>query len=113
MEERTPPGLTDKILHATPDNPGTTFYRGADAFPGQYERPKGFYIVINIADPMDAERIFNKLAENGTVQMPMTKTFWSVSFGVLIDQFAIPWEINCEQAPIDADWSYLSFATAC
>jgi PhnB protein len=33
------------------------------------------------------------------VQMAIQKTFWSARFGVLTDQFGIPWEINCKQAP--------------
>ena len=64
----------------------------------QYEKPKGFSILLNIDDPVDAERIFNALAENGTVRMPIQKTFWAVRYGGLVDQFGIPWEINCEQA---------------
>jgi PhnB protein len=38
------------------------------------------------------------LAENGTVQIPIQKTFWAVRYGGLVDQFGIPWEINCEEA---------------
>jgi uncharacterized glyoxalase superfamily protein PhnB len=45
----------------------------------------------------DAERVFHALAENGIVRMPLQKTFWAVRFGVVIDQFGIPWEINCGQ----------------
>jgi PhnB protein len=56
-----------------------------------------FAVTLGIDDPMDAERIFLALAENGTVQMPLQKTFWAVRFGVLVDQFGIPWAINCEQ----------------
>jgi len=39
-----------------------------------------------------------ELAQNGTVQMPIQKTFWSARFGMLADQFGIPWMVNCEQA---------------
>jgi PhnB protein len=46
----------------------------------------------------EGKRIFNALAENGAVQMPFEKTFWSPGFGMCIDQFGIPWMINCEQA---------------
>jgi len=60
---------------------------------------ENFAVLLGIDDPVDAERIFHALAENGTVQMPLQKTFWSVRFGVLVDQFGIPWAINCEQAP--------------
>jgi PhnB protein len=29
--------------------------------------------------------------------MPLQETFWSSSFGVLVDRFGVPWTINCEQ----------------
>ncbi len=54
-------------------------------------------MLIGIDDPADAERMFQALAENGTVRMPLQQTFWAVHFGVLVDQFGIPWVINCEQ----------------
>jgi PhnB protein len=55
---------------------------------------RGLAVLLGIDDPVDAERIFHALAESRTVQMPLQKTFWSVRFGVLIDQFGIPWAIN-------------------
>lgn len=51
---------------------------------------------LQINDPGDAERIFHALAENGTVQMPIQKTFWAARFGMLVDQLSIPWMVNCE-----------------
>jgi PhnB protein len=33
--------------------------------------------------------------------MPIQKTFWAVRFGMLVDQFGIPWMINCEEAGSD------------
>ena len=59
----------------------------------------GFRIFLEPDDPADAERLFNALAENGTIEMPLQQTFWSVRFGVLTDQFGIPWTINCAQGP--------------
>jgi PhnB protein len=29
--------------------------------------------------------------------MPVQETFWALRFGVLVDQFGIPWIINCEK----------------
>lgn len=37
-------------------------------------------MVLGIADPVEAERIFEALSENGTVQMPLQKTFWGRPF---------------------------------
>ena len=87
-----------EVLHATL-TVGDNVLMGSDPVPEQYEQPKGFAVLLGIDDPVDAERIFHGLAENGTVQMPLQKTFWSVRFGGLVDQFGIPWAINCEQAP--------------
>jgi PhnB protein len=98
MAEQVPPGWREKIFHATL-TVGDTVLMGGDHVPEQYEQPKGFSVVLGIDDPVDAERIFHSLAENGTVQMPFQETFWAVGFGTLVDQFGIPWTVNCEQAP--------------
>jgi PhnB protein len=87
----------NKILHARL-TVGDQVLMGSDAPPGHYEEPKGFSVSLQISDPADAERIFNVLAENGKVQMPMQKTFWAVRFGMLVDRFGVPWMVNCEQA---------------
>jgi PhnB protein len=98
MAEQVQPEWRDKIVHAT-FAVGETVLAGADVLPDKYVRPQGFYVLLGVNDEMDAERIFSALAENGEVHMAIQKTFWSQRFGVLTDQFGIPWEINCEQAP--------------
>jgi PhnB protein len=98
MAEQVPPEWRGKILHATLAVGDNVLY-GADVLPDQYQPPKGFHLTIGIKDPVEAERIFRELSENGTVQMPLQKTFWAIRFGVLLDRFGVSWEINCEQAP--------------
>lgn len=85
-----------KVSHATFALGDFVFY-GADVAAGQYQKPQGFALQFNLSEPEEAERIFNALAENGTVQMPLQETFWALRFGVLVDQFGIPWHINCEK----------------
>ena len=51
--------------------------------------------MIHLTDPGVAERMFADLANGGTVQMPLGETFWALRFGMLVDQFGIPWIINC------------------
>jgi PhnB protein len=36
--------------------------------------------------------------KKGAVRMPLQQTFWAARFGMLADQFGIPWMINCEKA---------------
>ena len=52
-----------------------------------------------------AERVFQALKEHGTVTMPLQETFWAGRFGVLVDQFGIPWSINCEKAVEPTPWT--------
>jgi PhnB protein len=70
----------------------------SDAPPGHYQPPKGISISLQIKEVKEAERAFNALAENGTIQMPIQETFWAQRFGMVTDQFGIPWMINCEKA---------------
>ena len=54
--------------------------------------------MIAVSDPLDAERVFHALAENGSIGMPIQKTFWAARFGMVVDRFGTPWMINCEKA---------------
>ncbi|HTS25820.1 MAG TPA: VOC family protein [Bryobacteraceae bacterium] len=96
MASQAPPEWQKKIGHATFALGGFLF-SGSDVLPGQYQKPQGFALQLNLNDPREAERIFDALAENGTVQMPLQETFWAGRFGSLVDQFGIPWLINCEK----------------
>lgn len=94
---QVPPDWQKKILHARLAV-GDEALMGSDTPPGRYEPMKGFSVTISIREPREAERIFNALAEDGTVRMPIGETFWARRFGMLIDQFGTPWMINCERA---------------
>jgi PhnB protein len=99
MAAEAPPGFADKILHATLQI-GASTLAGADSMPDQYEAPKGFHVLLGIADPTEAERVFAALAEGGNITVPLQKTFWAAVFGVVTDRFGVSWEINCETAPL-------------
>ena len=96
MTEHVPPEWRDKIMHASLMVDGKILM-GSDSMPEQYEETKGSSVSVSMDDPTEAERIFQALAEGGTVQMPLQETFWAVRFGMLTDQFGIPWMINCDQ----------------
>ena len=97
MAEQTPPEKLDKIMHASL-TVGDTVLMGSDALPNYFEKPQGFSVSLVLNDPDEAERVFNALAENGTVQMPIQETFWAARFGMLVDRFGTPWMINCDLA---------------
>lgn len=95
MAEQGPPEWRNKIMHARL-TVGDAVLMGSDSPPDHFEEMKGFYVALNTEAPVDAERIFHALAENGKVRMPLQETFWAARFGMLVDQFGVPWMINCE-----------------
>jgi PhnB protein len=95
MADTAPPEWRDKVLHATLAI-GDRRISGIDLGPGQYERPRGFQIDLNLDDAAAAERIFAAFAEEGHVTLPLQQTFWARQFGAVVDRFGIPWAINCE-----------------
>ena len=93
-----PPEWQTKIMHGSITLGGVTV-AGADPPPGGYVTPQGFRMFLEADDPAETEQLFNALAENGRIEMPLQQTFWSLRFGVLTDQFGIPWTISCAQGP--------------
>ena len=95
MAVQTPADWQGKICHATLVINGHTLM-GADVPPPQYERPRGFHLLLGVDDPAEAERLFAALAQGGTVQIPLQQTFWARRFAAVTDQFGVSWEINCK-----------------
>jgi len=48
---------------------------------------------IAVDSEATADKLFNGLAEGGTVTMPMGKTFFSPRFGMVADKFGVGWMI--------------------
>lgn len=57
---------------------------------------KGAAINITIDDKDEARRIFDALAEGGSVGMALDETFWSPLFGSCVDRFGVAWMVNVE-----------------
>lgn len=91
-----------RILHATLAIDGAEL-NGADVLPHDYQRPRGFSVIVNLSDVERARQVFAALAEGGRVNMPFQSTFWSPGFGVLVDRFGTPWEINCAAGKTGTD----------
>ena len=94
-EGQVPANWRDKIMHACLVV-GDEVLMGSDAPPEHFQQPQGFSVALGVDEPAEAERIFNALADKGTVRMPIQQTFWALRFGMLVDRFGIPWMINCE-----------------
>ncbi|HEU0218192.1 MAG TPA: VOC family protein [Stellaceae bacterium] len=54
---------------------------------------EGMSLSFTVADEAEAGRRFNALADGGEVRMPLAKTFFSPSFGMVQDKFGVGWMI--------------------
>ncbi|MGQ4878657.1 VOC family protein [Billgrantia sp. LNSP4103-1] len=65
--------------------------------PAPYEGIKGASIAVGVDSVQQAEQLFNALADNGSVHMPLEETFWAHRFGMLVDKFGVAWMINYDK----------------
>jgi PhnB protein len=87
------PRWHDRIVHATLvlENVELT---GVDLIADAYQQPQGFFVTLSVDGIARASEIFTALSHGGAIKLPFAKTFWSPGFGVFVDRFGIPWEIN-------------------
>ena len=87
-----PPGAESKIMHSS-FRIGETEVMASDAGCGGKANFQGVSLALTVADDAEAKRRFAALSDGGQVQMPLTKTFFSSSFGVVADRFGVSWMI--------------------
>lgn len=96
VDSSAPDELKKKIAHARLVI-GENILMASDAPPDHYRPTQGMSVTLNIDEPAEAERVFNALADGGTVEMPLGETFWALKFGTLADRFGTRWMVNCEK----------------
>ncbi|MDM0040174.1 VOC family protein [Variovorax sp. J22G21] len=92
-----PPGMCapnsdEKVMHSE-FTIGDTKLMASDGYAGGKPEFKGFSLSLDAKDDADAKRLFDTLAEGGTVQMPLGKTFFASSFGMVADRFGMAWMV--------------------
>lgn len=96
-EQPIPEAIGNKIMHVSLPISDETIIMGSDANEMYGALPtvgNNISLSINTQSEAEADDLFAKLSKNGTVTMPMEKTFWGAYFGMFIDQFGINWMIN-------------------
>jgi PhnB protein len=87
--------LDDKIMHASLRIAGATIMLSD----GMRTGPLDFQCMslsLAVKSEAEADRLFDALAADGTVQMPMGKTFFAPRFGAVADKFGVSWMIIVE-----------------
>lgn len=82
----------DKVMHAS-FKVGDTTVMATDGQMGGPTGFQGFSLTLSVADETEAKRRFAALSDGGQVHMPLGKTFFSPSFGMLADRFGVAWMV--------------------
>jgi PhnB protein len=91
--------VADKIMHGQLETDAGYTLMAADTPPGmEFNGMHGFGVSLSGDDADMLRGYFDKLADGGTVTMPMQKQAWGDEFGMCTDKFGVPWLVNIGQA---------------
>ncbi|HEY2619153.1 MAG TPA: VOC family protein [Acetobacteraceae bacterium] len=91
-EGMLPPGSENKVMHASLQI-GDTLVMASDGNAKGAPSFQGFSLSLDAADDAEAKRLFDALSDGGQVQMPLGKTFFASSFGMVADRFGVSWMV--------------------
>ena len=97
-EEPVPTDQADLIMHAALTIDGNLLMASDDPTTDSFGPVQGMMVSYSVADAGEAKRVFEALAEGGTVTQPIGETFWSPMFGMCVDRFGTPWMVGAEAA---------------
>ena len=86
------PGQENKVMHSE-FQIGETVILASDGRGTGKPNFQGFSLTITAANDAEAKRIFNALGDGGQVQMPLDKSFFASSFGMVADKFGVGWMV--------------------
>jgi PhnB protein len=89
-------GPAENIMHCTIKIGGSTIMMCDDPRPDAAAGGGNISLAIGLNDPARAKQLFANLAKDGSVIMPLEKTYWAEAFGMVTDKFGVKWMINCD-----------------
>jgi PhnB protein len=89
------PGSENKVMHSS-FRVGDAIVMASDGRCQGETNFQGISLTLTVPDEAEAEQRFTALSDGGQVQMPLTKTFFSPSFGMVADRFGVTWMVLVE-----------------
>ncbi len=85
----------DKIMHAMLETDSGFTLMASDTPEGMEYRPgRNISVSLSGDDEPELRGYWEKLADGGTVEMPLEKQMWGDYFGSCVDRFGISWMVN-------------------
>ncbi len=88
-----PPGSENKIMYSSFKIGESRLMAADHCGNGHKPRFDGVSLSAGAANEAEAKKLFNALSEGGEVRMPLTKTFFSPCFGMVMDRFGLMWMV--------------------
>ncbi|MEO6590407.1 MAG: VOC family protein [Pyrinomonadaceae bacterium] len=86
-----------KIMHVSLPIGNSSVLMASDALESTGQKRivgTNFSVSINADSKEEAEKLYNDLADGGTMPMPIADAFWGAYFGMLTDKFGVQWLVN-------------------
>lgn len=89
------PSEDDLVMHAQLEGEHGVVFMGSDTPQRmEYQPGSNFSMSLSGDDEAVLSGWFQKLAEGGTVTMPLEKAMWGDTFGMCVDRFGVNWLVN-------------------
>jgi PhnB protein len=89
------PAAADLIMHSMLEADNGITFMASDTPPSMpYREGACVSMALSGDDTAELTGYFEKLAQSGTVKMPLATAPWGDSFGMLCDRFGIEWMVN-------------------
>lgn len=94
------PSEANLVMHADLEGDNGVHFMASDTPPRMEYKP-GTNISMSLSGTDEAalRGYFEKLADGGTITMPLEKAIWGDTFGMLTDKFGINWLVNVTANP--------------
>jgi PhnB protein len=91
--EEPPADKANMIIHAALVIGDNVLMASDDPMTDAFGPVQGMMVSYDAVDVEDANRVFDGLAEGGTVTQAVEPTFFSEAFGMCTDRFGTPWMV--------------------
>jgi uncharacterized protein YbaA (DUF1428 family)/uncharacterized glyoxalase superfamily protein PhnB len=90
--DKVPAEMDQKVMHAEIIVAGATLMLSDGMKGGSMDNP-AVSLSLSVSSEAEADRLFNALAADGRIEMPMGPAFFAKRFGAVVDKFGISWMI--------------------
>jgi PhnB protein len=92
-QQDAPPEYADAVIHAALVRGDDVLMGSDDPTSASFGPVQGMVVSVDAVDDADARRVFDALADGGTVTQELQPTFFSTAFGMCVDRFGTPWMV--------------------